>query len=158
MMTSLIIVLVAFLSMEGVSYAAHRWLMHGPGMGWHASHHGPAGEGWERNDRFPLCFSVIGFAAFALGTMGPAIGWLVPVGIGMVLYGAAYLFVHEVYIHERLPFRVPPIAALEHLREAHRLHHLFGGEPYGMLLPIVPRSVRERAEARVSTRSIRPRL
>ena len=43
-----------FVAMEGVSYAAHRWVMHGRGMGWHRSHHAPPAARFERNDRFPL--------------------------------------------------------------------------------------------------------
>ena len=31
------------------------------------------------------------------------------------------------------------------LAEAHRLHHRYGGEPYGMLFPVVPVSLRARA-------------
>ena len=31
------------------------------------------------------------------------------------------------------------------LAEAHRIHHLYGGAPYGMLLPVVPAELRERA-------------
>ena len=64
------------------------------------------------------------------------------VGIGVTAYGAAYLFVHEVYIHHRLPVPVPRWRYLEWLRESHRAHHLTGAEPYGMLLPL------RRAEAR----------
>ena len=55
----------------------------------------------------------------------------------MTAYGAAYLFVHEVYIHRRLPVRVPPCRYLDWLRDAHRVHHRHGAEPYGMLLPLV---------------------
>ena len=31
------------------------------------------------------------------------------------------------------------------------LHHRFGGEPYGFLLPVVPAHVRERARAATAT-------
>jgi beta-carotene 3-hydroxylase len=135
----------AFVAMEGVSYAAHRWAMHGPGMGWHRSHHLPPQGRLERNDRFPACFSVVGVALFALGTMGPAIGALVWVGIGVTAYGVVYLGVHEVAIHRRLPVRAPRGAYVRWLRDSHRIHHLYGGEPYGMLLPVVPRDLRRRA-------------
>ena len=36
-------------------------------------------------------------------------------------------------------------AALDHLAEAHRIHHLYGRAPYGMLVPVVPAELRERA-------------
>lgn len=154
----LLVVLGAFLGMEGVSYAAHRFLMHGPGMGWHRSHHVPTESAFEKNDLYPLTASSLAISAFAFGTWGPQVRPLVLVGAGMTLYGLSYLFVHEVYIHGRLgsgTWRARAGAAqqsgvirvLERLKEAHRVHHLFGGEPYGMLLPYVPKALRERAAA-----------
>lgn len=140
-----LVALTAFVAMEGISYLAHRFVMHGPGMGWHRSHHLPPRGGLERNDLFPLCFSTVGVTLFALATMGPAIRPLLWVGAGVTAYGAAYLFVHEVYIHRRLPIGVPALGYLEWLRAAHRAHHRLGGEPYGMLLPLVPRRRREQA-------------
>jgi beta-carotene 3-hydroxylase len=137
--TAALVVVVSFCSMELVSYAAHRWLMHGAGMAWHRSHHAPARGRLERNDLFPMCFSVVGVALFAV----PALGWgpgLFWVGTGVTAYGVAYLFVHEVYIHRRVAVPVPSLAYLEWLRAAHREHHRSGGEPYGMLLPIVRRT------------------
>ena len=135
-MRQALLVIAAFVGMEGVSYAAHRWLMHGPAMGWHRSHHvAPTGR-FERNDLFPLCFSVVGVALFAI----PALGWvrdLFWVGVGVTAYGAAYLFVHEVYIHRRAPLPTPRLGYLEWLRDSHRAHHVTSGEPYGMLLPLV---------------------
>jgi beta-carotene 3-hydroxylase len=119
---------VAFLAMEAVSYSAHRWLMHGPGMSWHRSHHAPPDGRFERNDLFPLCFSVVGAALFAGGAIGPA--------LGVTAYGAAYLAVHEIVIHRRLPVAVPSTRYLRWLRDAHAVHHRTGGEPYGMLLPL----------------------
>jgi beta-carotene 3-hydroxylase len=135
----LVLVLVAFAAMELVSYAAHRWVMHGFAMGWHRSHHLPATSRFERNDLFPLTFSSVGVLLFALGAGGwPALWW---VGVGVTAYGACYLFVHEVYIHHRLAVRVPRWRYLEWLRDSHRAHHLTNGEPFGMLLPLVRRPV-----------------
>ena len=49
-------------------------------------------------------------------------------------------FVHEVYIHRRLSVPASPTGRyLEWLRASHRDHHPGGGEPYGMLLPLVRR-------------------
>ncbi|MBW3555885.1 MAG: sterol desaturase family protein [Actinobacteria bacterium] len=143
----LLVVVGAFLGMEGISYLAHRFLMHGPGMGWHRSHHVPTEGAFEKNDLYPLTASSLAISAFALGTWGPQVRPLVLVGVGMTLYGLSYLFVHEVYIHRRLGSGTWKVRVLERLKEAHRVHHLFGGEPYGMLLPVVPRALRERAAA-----------
>lgn len=134
-MTPLLLFVAAFAGMEAVSYAGHRWVMHGPGMGWHRSHHAPPAGRFERNDRFPLCFSVVGFLLFLAGSLGVAPLWWI--GAGVTAYGLTYLFVHEVYIHRRLPVPVPRLRYLEWLREAHRDHHVGGAEPYGMLLPVV---------------------
>ena len=134
-MTPIVLFVGAFTLMEGVSYATHRWVMHGVGMGWHRSHHAPTRGRLERNDLFPLCFSLLGFGLFLGATMAwPPLGW---VAAGVTAYGAAYLFVHEVYIHRRVPVRLPRLRYLEWLRASHRDHHLGGGEPYGMLLPAV---------------------
>jgi beta-carotene 3-hydroxylase len=145
-----------FVAMEAVSYATHRWVMHGLGMVWHRSHHLPASPGWEANDLFPVLFSFIGFGAFVAAGWLPGCGWMFPVAVGITVYGAAYLFVHEVYIHERLPLRVPPNRYLEWVRDSHWLHHRFGGEPYGMLLPVIPKSLRERAAASPRPDEVRP--
>ena len=134
-MSPVVLVVGAFVVMEGVSYAAHRWVMHGFALGWHRSHHLPARSRLERNDLFPVCFSAVGVLLFALGSLGLAAFWWV--GVGVTAYGASYLFVHEVYIHHRLPIRVPRLRYLEWLRDSHRLHHQSGAEPYGMLLPVV---------------------
>lgn len=40
--------------MEGVAYAAHRWVMHGPGWFLHKSHHEPSTGMFELNDRSRL--------------------------------------------------------------------------------------------------------
>ncbi|MEO7557277.1 MAG: sterol desaturase family protein [Acidimicrobiales bacterium] len=135
-MTFAALAVLAFLAMEGVSYAAHRWVMHGFAMVWHRSHHAPPQGSLERNDLFPACFSTVGFALFALASAGVA-GWLWPVAVGVTAYGALYLLVHEVYIHHRLALRIPQLTYLEWLRDSHRAHHVSGGEPYGMLLPLL---------------------
>jgi beta-carotene 3-hydroxylase len=160
----------AFVAMEGVSYALHRWVMHGPGMTWHRSHHLPPAGRFERNDRFPACFSVLGIGLFALGAWAPALGWCTWLGLGVTAYGAVYLFVHEVHIHRRLPVTLPRTRYLDRLREAHADHHRTSGEPYGMLLPRLGRSARTSSrssddvldrsldERRSSTRVARSRL
>jgi len=134
-MTPVLLFAGAFAAMEAVSYAGHRWVMHGPGMGWHRSHHAPPSGRLERNDLFPVCFSVVGFLLFLLGSLGVTPLWWI--GAGVTAYGVAYLFVHEVYIHRRLAVPVPRLRYLEWLRDSHRDHHTGGAEPYGMLLPLV---------------------
>lgn len=145
-MTAVVLVVVSFVAMEGVSYAAHRWVMHRFGMVWHRSHHRPPVARFEANDLFPVVFSAVGITLFALGAVGPAIDALFWIGVGVTAYGVAYMVVHELFIHHRMRVPVPHSAPVVWLRDSHRIHHLYGGEPYGMLLPIVPRELRARAE------------
>jgi beta-carotene 3-hydroxylase len=137
----------AFAAMEPVTYAAHRWVMHGLGWVWHRSHHRAAAGRWEANDGFPVIFAALTITAMAVATHVRSLHLLLAVGVGVTAYGAAYGFVHDVYIHARFG-RLPVFAPFEHLKEAHALHHLFGEEPYGMLCPVVPRQLRGRTAAR----------
>ena len=139
-MSAVVTGLATFVAMEGVTYATHRWVMHGFGMRWHRSHHRQRQGTFERNDLFPVCFASVGIALFALGV------W--PVAIGMTAYGAAYMAVHDIAIHRRLPLQAPRVRYLRWLEDAHRDHHRTSGEPYGMLLPLVRSSARS-ARARL---------
>lgn len=144
---TLLVVTLTFLAMEPTTYAMHRWVMHGRAMAWHRGHHRPSAERFELNDRFPVLFAALGLATFAAGASIGSLALLVPVSMGAAAYGIAYFFVHDVYIHRRFGLYRGVARPLGRLAEAHRIHHLFGGEPYGMLAPVVPRSLRRRAEA-----------
>ena len=144
-MGAVAVVVASLVAMEGVSYLTHRFVMHGFGIGLHASHHDTGTGGFELNDLYPLLFSTLAVGAFSAGTLWPSLRALVLVGIGQTLYGLAYLFVHEVYIHRRLALVGRRYRLLEWLKDSHRVHHLYGGEPYGMLLPVVPAALRARA-------------
>jgi beta-carotene 3-hydroxylase len=161
--SAVLVVLAAFIAMEPLTYLAHRYVMHGLGRRLHRSHHrrwagrAPGESFFEANDAFPAVFAGSAMVAFALGFNVDVLGLLVPITVGVTLYGVAYALVHDGYIHGRLPApsRRP---TLDRLAAAHELHHRFGGEPYGMLVPIVPASVRARAAAapeRELTRSAR---
>ncbi len=169
-MRSAAIVAAALCAMEAVSYLTHRFVMHGFGIGLHRSHHQPPqpDDGrFELNDLYPLMFSSVAISVFAIGTIASARSLLL-VGAGITLYGVAYLFVHEIYVHRRLDLVKRRYRALEWLKSSHRVHHLYGGEPYGMLLPLVPKDLRRRAAASTAdpflagvgreARSIRMRL
>ena len=139
------VVAISFMLMEPLTYLAHRFVMHGFGLGWHRSHHGPRVDRFERNDLFPVTFAGMAMVIIAAGFNLPHLGVLVSVMAGVGAYGAAYLFVHDLYIHRRLPRFRARFRTLDLLSDAHELHHRFGGEPYGMLFPVVPASVRARA-------------
>jgi len=144
--TSLVLAIAAFVVMEPVTAATHRWIMHGIGERLHRSHHRVRPTRWEANDAFPVMFAAVVCSGLWVGFNQPGWSGLVPVGVGVTLYGLAYALVHDVYIHGRVSLfggRHWPL--LDRLAAAHRIHHLYGGAPYGMLAPVVPRELRERA-------------
>lgn len=138
-------VIVGFVMMEPATYAAHRWIMHGIGLTLHRSHHRTGDGGWQANDLYPVIFASVVIGAMAVGFNVAGDHVLVPVSVGITAYGIAYGLVHDVYIHARLPLFRHRHASLQRLADAHDLHHRFGGEPYGMLLPIVPAALRARS-------------
>ena len=135
----------AFVAMELVAYLGHRFVMHGVGMILHRSHHRSRTSGFEANDAFPVFFAALTVMGMAAGSTWPSFRPVLVVGCGVTAYGAAYAFVHDVYIHRRLPWFSARWRPLEYLKDSHRIHHLYGGEPYGMLLPVVPADLRARA-------------
>jgi beta-carotene 3-hydroxylase len=148
--TNVLVVLAALVLMEPVTALVHRLVMHGFGMGWHRSHHEPPRRALEANDLFPVVFASVTIVLLAIGVYAPgAPSLLVPIGIGVTAYGAAYLLVHDVVIHRRLAFLPLPLpdALLRRWREAHNVHHVFARAPYGFLAPVVPAELRRRAAA-----------
>ncbi len=143
---TLVVVVAAFLGMEVLVYLSHRFVMHGPGMPIHKSHHQRRPEpGLERNDLYPLMGSIVAMSGFGLGLNVGGLEVLLPIAIGLTVYGVAYFFVHDIYIHRRLPWFSAELSVCERLKAAHRIHHLWGSEPYGMLFPVVPAALRQRA-------------
>ena len=150
--TSAVLVAVAFVLMEPVTYLTHRFVMHGLGRRLHRSHHRrwPArrsGDPFlEANDAFPVLFAGGTIVAMAVGFNVDGLSVLLPLCVGATLYGAAYAFVHDVYIHGRVTFRRRS-RLLDRLATAHAVHHRTGAEPYGMLWPVVPEASRQRVSA-----------
>jgi beta-carotene 3-hydroxylase len=141
-----LLVVGAFLGMEVLVYLSHRFVMHGPGMPIHKSHHQRRPEpGLERNDLYPLMGSVVAMLGFGLGLNVGGLHALLPIAVGLTIYGAAYFFVHDIYIHRRLPWFGVELGVCERLNAAHRIDPLWGGERYGMLFPVVPAALRQRA-------------
>ena len=137
---------VALVMMEPITAATHRWIMHGIGKFLHRSHHRLRETRWEANDWYPVMFAATVNLALFAGFNINGLGLLIPAAVGVTLYGAMYALVHDVYIHQRLSwFGDRRIGAFDRLAEAHRIHHLYNAAPYGMLLPVVPAKLRERA-------------
>lgn len=136
----------SFVAMEPLTAAIHRFVMHGLGAWLHRSHHEPSDHGWERNDWYPVAFAAVVMLGFWLGFHDDAMTWLLPVGLGVTIYGGAYALVHDGYIHRRVDlFGSRVVRPLDRLAAAHRIHHRYGRAPFGMLAPIVPSDLRARA-------------
>ena len=123
-LTGLLLFFATIAAMEGVAYAAHRWVMHGPGWFLHASHHRPRAGMWEANDLYAVIFAIPSIALLYLGVQldwGAGYAW---VGAGIAAYGAIYFGFHDVIVHGRVPHRyVPRSSYMKRIVQAHRLHH-----------------------------------
>jgi beta-carotene 3-hydroxylase len=142
MSTWVIIAIVAatFLGMEFVAWATHKYVMHGFLWYLHSDHHKKDHYGFlERNDAFFLIFAIPSMILFIVGaTLGLHTPWLW-IGLGILLYGIAYFFVHEVFIHQRIKWlRNTTNSYFLAIRRAHKVHHKRitkeDGECFGMLL------------------------
>ena len=111
--------------MEGFAYAAHRWLMHGPGWFLHASHHRRRDGMFELNDLYAAIFAVPSMVLIDLGVRE---GWgsgATAAGVGIAAYGAIYFLFHDWIVHRRLPRGIVPRSAyFKRIVQAHRLHHI----------------------------------
>lgn len=116
--------LVTVAGMELFAYAAHRWVMHGPGWFLHESHHRARSGAFELNDLYAVIFAV---PSFVLLLGGVQLGWwpgFAWIGAGIAAYGAIYFGFHDVIVHKRLPHRyVARSRYMKRIVQAHRLHH-----------------------------------
>ncbi|TXI81852.1 MAG: beta-carotene hydroxylase [Flavobacteriales bacterium] len=133
------IVGIAFVCMEGVAWLTHKYVMHGFLWHLHADHHQKDHHHRiERNDAFFLIFALPSMALFAIGGhQGLHTPWLW-IGLGILIYGIAYFFVHEVFIHQRIKWlRNTKNPYFLGIRKAHKIHHKHlgkeDGECFGML-------------------------
>ena len=136
----------AFVAMEPLAALVHRRVMHGGGWGWHRSHHTRPRPAVEGNDGYPLVIGLGVFAAMLVGQLVEPLRPLLWVGAGLSAYGAAYVVVHDLLVHQRLGHL--PLGGSGYVRwvaAAHARHHDDNGPPYGFLLPVVPAGRREPA-------------
>lgn len=161
-LTDGLIVLATIAAMEWVAWASHKYVMHGFGWGWHASHHAKRTGWFEKNDLFAFVFAGVSIALIWFGTQGVwPLQWI---GAGMAGYGLLYFVAHDGLVHGRWPFkRQPRRGYLKRLVQAHRLHHAVdaraAGVSFGFLLAPSPaklaelvRSTRERHSAAAAAR------
>lgn len=132
-----LIVIVSFIAMEGIAWLAHKYLMHGLLWSLHKDHHQPHDNHvFEKNDYFFVIFALPAIVCFYFGYANYSAPFWVAVGI--TLYGLAYFFIHDLFIHQRVKvLRKANHAYFKAIRKAHKVHHKHlgreQGECFGML-------------------------
>lgn len=135
----ILIFLVTFFVMEFNACFTHKYIMHGFLWNIHRDHHHKNHNSWfERNDLFFIFYAVVSmFCWYLWGEQN--IWYCLPIGIGIMAYGAAYFIVHDIFIHQRFKFlRNIDNSYARGVRRAHKIHHKHlgkeKGENFGMLI------------------------
>ncbi len=131
------IALLTFCFMEAVTWFTHKYIMHGFLWYLHKDHHKKTTGFFEKNDAFFFIFAVPSWLCIMLGSMNH-LYWVVSIGFGIALYGAAYFLVHDIIIHQRFKiFSRSNNRYIKAIRRAHKMHHKHldkqDGESFGML-------------------------
>lgn len=135
---SILIVIVVFLLMEPLTWTIHKYIMHGFLWILHKDHHDHSTEGhFEKNDYFFVIFALPAIALFYLGAKN-GYNYLFFIALGITLYGMAYFFVHDIFIHQRFKLlKNTKNPYLKGIRRAHKQHHKYitrhDGECFGFL-------------------------
>lgn len=126
------ITLATFITMEGVTWCTHKFVMHGFLWYLHEDHHQPKYQNiLEKNDAFFVIFAIPSIALFYFG-VNPVLNFKFFIGLGILLYGIAYFLVHDVLIHQRFKwFKHTKNKYLIGLRKAHKIHHKHLGKEHG---------------------------
>ncbi|MCD1117125.1 sterol desaturase family protein [Chryseobacterium turcicum] len=127
-----LIVLATFFVMEGMTWLIHKYIMHGFLWTLHRDHHDHSNEGkMERNDYFFAIFAIPTIALMYYGTINNFNIYFY-IAIGITLYGMAYFFVHDIFIHQRFNIlkntKNPYLLAI---RRGHKQHHKHTGKEQG---------------------------
>jgi len=131
------IILCTFIAMEAVAWLTHKYVMHGFGWYLHADHHEPHKKKTEKNDLFFLIFAIPSSSCIMLGFLNDNL-LSTYIGFGILVYGIAYLIIHDIFIHQRIKW----LKKADHpyfraIRYAHKIHHKHlgkqDGECFGML-------------------------
>ena len=132
------IVIGVFFLMEGATWVIHKYIMHGLLWVLHRDHHDHSTEGnLEKNDYFFLIFAIPAIAIMYIGA-AQGFNYIFFIGLGISIYGMAYFFVHDIFIHQRIPFlKNTENPYLLSIRRAHKQHHKHltkeDGECFGFL-------------------------
>ncbi len=146
-----LVVPVVFITMEGVAWFLHEYLMHGFGWPLHEDHHRPSGKRLQKNDVFGVFFAIVSFV-FILTGMLSGFDVKFAIGIGIMLYGVGYFLVHDIFFHRRIRIGYRPKSKyMKRVIAAHGIHHQIStahtGVNFGFLYAseksaTIPRAVR----------------
>ena len=85
-----LITIVTFLLMEGVTWLTHKFVMHGLLWYFHEDHHQPRYQNaFERNDIFFIIFAIPSILLFYFGFQD-GVNFKFFIGLGILFYGMAY--------------------------------------------------------------------
>ena len=134
----ILVTIGAFWGMEFMAWATHKYLMHGPLWNLHEDHHDGGYHPFQKNDAFFLIFAIPSWLCIMLGWMSET-WWVLSIGLGILLYGIAYFFVHDVVVHQRFKwFSRSNNKYIRVIRWAHKMHHKHRqkerGESFGLLV------------------------
>ena len=134
----ILIMLSTFCLMEIVAWATHKYVMHKWLWFLHEDHHVKKPGFFEKNDAFFLIFAIPSMFLFLIGSLMQQY-WMVSIGAGIAMYGAAYFLVHDIIIHQRFKiFTRTNNTYVKTVRWAHKMHHKHlgkeDGESFGMLI------------------------
>lgn len=149
------IILLSFVAMELIAWAAHKYIMHGFGWSWHRDHHEPHDKMLEKNDLFGVVGAGMSISMFAIGSpmiMGDGFWWPgTYIGIGILLYGIVYTLIHDGLVHQRYFQYVPKRGYAKRLVQAHKLHHATigreGGVSFGFVFARSPAKLKAELKA-----------
>jgi beta-carotene 3-hydroxylase len=134
-----IITFLTFLFMECTAWFMHKYVMHGFGWALHSDHHKRDNHDsfFERNDSFFVLFATLSMVAFSFWSYTGSV-YPLGIGVGICIYGLAYFFIHDLFIHQRIKILThTKNKYLLAIRRAHKMHHKHlgkhEGECFGML-------------------------
>lgn len=132
-----LVMVITFCGMEFIAWFTHKYIMHGIFWNLHKDHHVKNPNNFfEKNDSFFVIFAIPSATFFIFTAQVPIFLWL---GLGIFLYGMAYFFIHDIFIHQRFKaLKKTNNRYLRAIRKAHKVHHKHRvkehGECFGMLL------------------------
>ncbi|CAM3767401.1 sterol desaturase family protein [Flavobacterium gelidilacus] len=139
MFLQIVVFILTFSLMEFMAWFTHKYVMHGFLWNLHADHHKKDHDSWfEKNDAFFIFYAIVSITCFYTWSIG-SFDLGLAIGLGILAYGIAYFFVHDIFIHQRFKlFRNANNKYAKAVRRAHKMHHKHigkdKGECFGMLV------------------------